>query len=299
MNKLQEKEFEILKCVIGICDELKINYYLVCGTALGAVKYGGFIPWDDDVDIAMLRADYEAFCKKAPDLLPDNLFLQTAETDLHFPQFFCKIRDSKTTFIETAANEIDMNHGVYIDIFPLDGYPKGSFEQRAFEIKKEALRLKLASAYKIPASAKPLSKALLRGEKALGFNKRTRATVKKLSALLSKYGTEASDIWCNHGNWQGRLEYAPKEQYGSGTFAKFEGLKVRVPERYDEYLTQKYGDWRADLPVEEQVGHHYADVIDLNRPFTDYTVKSGKGKIRLKSTDELKKEGINPPTQAE
>lgn len=113
--------------------------------------------------------------------------------------------------------------------------------------------------------------------------------------IIFYYSTETSAIWCNHGNWQGKLEYAPKEQYGDGTWATFEGLKVRIPEKYDEYLTQKYGDWRAELPAEQQVGHHYAEVIDLNRPYTDYIVPLGKRKIRLKTAEELKRDGIDPP----
>ena len=67
-----------------------------------------------------------------------------------------------------------------------------------------------------------------------------------------------------------------------------EGLKVRIPENYDAYLTQKYGDWRADLPEDQKVGHHYAEVIDLNRPYTDYIEKLPRGRIRIK-TKEAKK----------
>ena len=82
--------------------------------------------------------------------------------------------------------------------------------------------------------------------------------------------TENAEIWCNHGNWQGRLEYAPAWHYGQGVTAQFEGLSVRIPENFDAYLTQKYGDWRADLPEEEKVGHHFYGVLDLSKPFTEY-----------------------------
>ena len=120
----------------------------------------------------------------------------------------------------------------------------------------------------------------------------TGPKTKKFEKVISAYAPEASEYWCNHGNWQGKLEYAPREQYGEGYWTTFEGLRVRVPERYDEYLTQKYGDWRADLPLEQQEGHHYAAVIDLHSPFCDYIVKLGKGRIRLKSSEELKQDGI-------
>jgi phosphorylcholine metabolism protein LicD len=121
-------------------------------------------------------------------------------------------------------------------------------------------------------------------ERILGFHLKTAKTAEKLEKLLSAWHIEDSKFWCNHGNWQGRLEYAPREQYGDGVMMKFEGLEVRVPELYDQYLTQKYGDWRADLPPEEQVGHHYYEILDLERPYTDYikSVSRDGRKIKLK-----------------
>ncbi len=102
MHSLQQVELKMLQMVDDICRELHIKYYLVCGSALGAVKYSGFIPWDDDLDIGLLRPDYEIFVREAKRLLPDNYFLQNYRTDPAFPQVFSKIRDSRTTFIEKA-----------------------------------------------------------------------------------------------------------------------------------------------------------------------------------------------------
>ena len=123
MTELQKIELDILKSVIDICDELNLKYYLVCGSALGAVKYNGFIPWDDDIDIGLPREDYEIFIQKAQAMLPEYYFLQNYNTDKNFPLFMTKIRDSRTTFVEMQFQNIDMHHGVYIDVFPLDGYP--------------------------------------------------------------------------------------------------------------------------------------------------------------------------------
>ena len=75
MNEVQKKAKDILKCFVDICNELEIKYYLVCGTALGAVKYEGFIPWDDDIDVGLLRPDYDRFLKEAPALLPKHCIL--------------------------------------------------------------------------------------------------------------------------------------------------------------------------------------------------------------------------------
>ena len=81
---------------------------------------------------------------------------------------------------------------------------------------------------------------------------------------------ETSKLWCNYGNWQGKLEYAPKWHYGQGTEAVFEGMTVRIPENYDAYLTQKYGDWRSDPPEEKQKTHHHSTIIDVEKSYTYY-----------------------------
>ena len=137
MNELQKVEYSLLRNFISVCDRLGLAYYLVCGTALGAVKYGGFIPWDDDVDVALTRADYNIFCEKAQQLLPDYIFLQNYKTDSAFPSLYTKLRDSRTTFIEESAKSLPINHGVYIDVFPLDGYPENKKAITRFEKKKK------------------------------------------------------------------------------------------------------------------------------------------------------------------
>lgn len=268
MTGLQNAEFEILKEYIGVCEKLGLTYYLVCGSALGAVKYGGFIPWDDDIDVAMPRRDYDLFCEKAQALLPGHIFVQTNVTDPEYPMIFAKLRNSKTTFIEKQVSKIRMNHGVYIDVFPLDGYPADSSEQQRFEKKKQSLKHKINCVFERELD---LPHAVINQMRCLcGYKKHTAEYVKQLIELISSYDLEKSELWCNYGNWQGKREYAPRSQYGGGAKAEFEGLSVRVPEKYDEYLTQKYGDWRADLPDSEKHGHHHYTVLDLNKPYTDY-----------------------------
>lgn len=281
MTDLQKVEFEILKEFVRVCDKLGLTYYLVCGSALGAVKYKGFIPWDDDLDVALSRSDYIIFCEKAQELLPEHLFLQNYHTDRGYPMIFSKIRNSNTTFIETSLSNADINHGIYIDIFPLDGYPQN--KELGERIEKEKYRYKLSLLCCLNVKKTWKTKLLIAIEKMLLMHKNPSIFVKRLEGYISKYSVTESDIWCNHGNWQGKLEYAPKEQYGNGVWTVFEGLKVRIPERYDEYLTQKYGDWRADLPEEEKVGHHYHTICDPSRPYTDYIKKLPNGKISIEA----------------
>ncbi len=267
MNELQQCEFSILKSFIDICERLKLNYYLVCGSALGAVKYQGFIPWDDDVDVALLREDYEIFVEKAPQLFPEHLFLQNHYSEPACPFIYSKLRDSNTAFIEKSSADLPIHQGVYIDIFPLDGYPDSNFAALLFESKKFIYHRLLVAVYQQPTRLKALLALPFR---LLGVRRWYPHVTERYCQLVKKYKTAASSLYCNHGNWQGRLEYAPKEQYQNGTDAYFEGLKVRIPENYDEYLTQKYGDWRADLPADEQRGHHFYLVCDLEKSYVNY-----------------------------
>lgn len=181
---------------------------------------------------------------------------------------FAKLRNSKTTFIEKQVSKIRMNRGVYIDVFPLDGYPADRSEQQRFEKKKQSLKHKINCVFE---REHDLPHAVINKIRCLcGYKKHTAEYVKQLIELISSYDLEDSELWCNYGNWQRKREYAPRSQYGGGAKAEFEGLSVRVPEKYDEYLTQKYGDWRADLPDSEKYGHHHYTILDLNKPYTDY-----------------------------
>ena len=268
MTELQQQETALLKQFVELCNTLQLRYYLVCGSALGAVKYKGFIPWDDDVDVGMPRRDYETFLDKAPALLPDHLFLQNYRTDPAFPHVFSKLRNSRTTLIEADMAHLKMNHGIYIDIFPLDGYPKDRRSITALRYKKKVLNWMHYCALNNDGGWKvSLRNRLFR---LFGFHKHTDRTLRRLDALIARYDTEQSDIWCNHGNWQGEREYADRRQYGDGTVAEFEGLSVMVPEQYDAYLTQKYGDWRSDPPADKQRSHHVVAVLDTNKAYTEY-----------------------------
>lgn len=248
------------------------SYILPClwFSALGAVKYSGFIPWDDDIDVALPREDYNIFCERAQEILPDYYFVQTYKTNREYPNFYCKLRDSRTTYIEKSVQNLNINHGVYIDVFPLDGYPEEKEEADYLEKKKRFLKLQLSSVFMLNKEQKFTTKVFLTLERILGIHKRANKIAQNLEELISKWSTDEAKIWCNHGNWQGELEYAPREQYGEGMKAVFEGLEVRIPEKYDEYLTQKYGDWRADVSEKEKIGHHYYEVYDLEHPYTHY-----------------------------
>lgn len=132
MTELQTVELELLRQFLAVCEREGLTYYMVCGSALGAVKYGGFIPWDDDIDVALPRADYERFCRVAPGLLPDWCFLQNYRSEPLYYRLGSKLRDSRTTFAEVMAERLDIHHGVFIDIFPLDVQWRSPADEREF-----------------------------------------------------------------------------------------------------------------------------------------------------------------------
>lgn len=265
MTQLQQVEFQLLQEFDRVCRELEIPYFLVCGSALGAVKYGGFIPWDDDVDVAMYRPDYERFCKEAPAILPPELFLQNHRTEPRFPQSYSKLRHSGTTYIEISAAKLPIHHGVFLDLFPLDGYPNGKMSARILEFRKRLYKSMLLSAFDVPGGV------LQKLWRALGICRRTDRVVRAFEKMVTRYPVEQSAVLCNHGNWQGKLDYASAEEFGEGAWMTFEGFRVRVPVLYDRYLRRKYGDYSLDPPLEKQVGHHYCTVCDCEKPYSFYT----------------------------
>ena len=268
MNELQKVELDILQHFIEACEKLNVQYFLVCGSALGAKRHAGFIPWDDDMDVGMYREDYNKFMEQAPAILPEGYFLQNYKTDPAYSNVFAKLRNSNTTYIEKTAADLKINHGIYIDIFPLDGYPKGQFQRHLLATKKLLYFRQLSCAFKGHKSI--ISKLAANFFRLLGCHKRTAKIVAKYEALISRYPVKASKLICNHGTWYGDRDYIAAEFYGKGSDGVFEGLKVRLPEQCEQYLQALYGDWQQLPPPEKQIGHHYYQVCDTQKPYTEY-----------------------------
>ena len=185
MNELQKVQFDMLCWFVKICNELNLTYYLVCGSALGAEKYQGYIPWDDDLDVALPRKDYEVFLNKAQSLLPEYLFLQNHRTEKNYPFMFSKLRNSNTTYVETGSSNLNINHGIYIDVFPLDGYPKQKELQIKLEKEKKKYQLAYLSCLKTKQSWKV--NLFLAFERLRGVNKRINKYVDDFEKLIIQY----------------------------------------------------------------------------------------------------------------
>ena len=274
LDELKSIETEMLKEFIFVCDKLNLKYYVIAGTLLGTVRHKGFIPWDDDIDVAMPRKDYELFLKEGQKYLSENLFIQCIYTEKSAPFGFTKIRNSNTTFIESSVRKFKINHGVFIDVFPLDYYPENKKEKVKLERKKSLLKQIIGKKYTIR------NRTFM--QKIKHFIRNVifsfipyRKAVDKLHILYKSF--PESNLWINHSGIYGEREIMPKDWYGEGEKLMFEGIEVTVPTNYTGWLTRVYGDYMQLPPEEKRIAHHFNEVTDLKKSYKYYTVNCKEG----------------------
>ncbi len=266
LQQMQNAELDIFKVFIEVCEKLHLNYYVMGGTLLGAVRHKGFIPWDDDIDVGMLREEYEIFIKEAGRFLPSHLFLQNYNTERDYHSNAAKLRNNNTTFIETEIKHLKINHGIFIDIFPLDYYPDTPMKEIWLRIRKKFLSARINMVFEKDCKGNVV-KHLMKVPLKILYPTISKAVKKR--ERIYKSCTKSKMIANHNGAW-GTKEIVPAEWYAEGCILQFEGIKVRAPKEYDKWLTKVYGDYWQLPPAEKRVTHHYTEVIDLERPYTDY-----------------------------
>ena len=262
LKALKEKELELLQAFIAACRQLDLQYYILEGTLLGAVRHQGFIPWDDDIDVGMPRKDYELFLLHGQELLPKGFFLQSFHTDPEFCENFAKLRNSNTTFVEATRKNCRINHGIYLDIFPLDrcsGKPGFSFL-----LQKRLAELRISDTY-TPQKLK-LTSRLARSFSRILYPFPAEAVRKREQLFRS---CSQGKYLANHCSPWGNREIVPAHWYGPGIPLLFEGIEVNAPSHYHQWLARVYGDYLQLPPPEQQIPHHYVDDFDLNKAYSD------------------------------
>lgn len=264
IRTLQLHILNILSAVDIVCKNHNIQYYIVDGTMLGAIRHKGFIPWDDDIDIGMPRKDYDLFMKNAKEWLPAPYELVCGENNGNYPLPFAKVQDSDTTLIE--RDSFLFMGGVYIDIFPLDGVPKSKFRQklhmRRYLYCKKILYFMSRDPYK---HGKGFSSWFTKQI----HNTFTISQVQRLvKNVQKKYDYEKHEYCINYDD--GIKSIMPKRILGKPTPVVFEERTFMGVEHYDEYLTKIYGNYMEIPSVEKRIQHNF-HYLNLHQSYRNQT----------------------------
>ena len=272
LTDIQEIELDMFRRVVDICKRHNLRYFALGGTLLGTVRHKGFIPWDDDIDIAIPRPDYDRFIEYAKVELPSHLVPKTyldEKGDSH-PMFICIIKNTRT--------RIELNHAakteescVWLDVFPLDAMPTNSFLRTAHKYRLLYERMKIQfSMYEENVhqhrEGRPFyEKAIMKFRELTNFGADwdTYELMCHIERTLRKYDYEREDYFVNMFGAYKFREMFPKAWFGDGVELPFEDTTIVCPCEYDKVLTQMYGEY-MQLPPEGQRGQqHCMTVISL------------------------------------
>lgn len=273
INELQKIQLSMLKDFDAVCQKHRISYQLFSGTALGAVRHKGFIPWDDDIDVVMLREDYERFFDSASKELDSNKYYVQREFSEHWPMFFSKLRLNGTTYIEKYhSHDARIHQGIYIDIFPCDNLSDNRLMQKLQYI----------------ASKIVIAKSLY----ARGYE--TNSTVKKCFMQFCRIlPTEPFKRLCIRRNDSSSLKVHTffgggkkfersiffREWFEQSVKMRFENSEFPVSAHYDEMLRVMYGDYMIMPTLEQRVCKRHAAIVDINKPYTFHLEEQRNMKI--------------------
>lgn len=262
LRQLQLAELEVLIEFDRICRKHDLKYQLAYGTLIGAIRHKGFIPWDDDIDVLMLRKDYNKFMKICKEELNSAYFLQTFETDPKYIHAFARIRKNGTLAVQRVWAEVDMHHGVFIDVFPLDNIlPDTLFGRLQVSTcllirKLKIYKLKKSKCFNSKKAYKTAVKLLIHYMLKPVSMKNLNRVENMISGLFNGKDTQfvsvltLGDKGVEHRSRQSRSEFTMLEE------VEFEGRNFFAPRFYDMILTRIYGDYMSMPPEEDRIPHH-------------------------------------------
>ncbi len=264
LKKMQRIEFSMLKEVDRICRKYNIAYSLDGGTLLGAVRHKGFIPWDDDIDVIMLREEYARFkdaCKKELD--SERFFLQDYQTDPEYRWGWAKIRRKNTEHIRLGQESMKYKTGIFIDIFVADQVPDNPIIKRVHHFICYMIRKILYSPLGIEHANNVFERSIYRclnlitKEQAFAIRDWLASqSNKKKSKLISHYTFQYPKS-CKYG--------LPRKCFDEFIEIEFEGQLFKAFKEYDIYLRSHYGNYMELPPAEKRIPHCSVSRIDMTK----------------------------------
>lgn len=270
LEKVHSVLYEMLVTFDNVCRELNTPYFLINGSLLGAIRHDGFIPWDDDLDVAMMREDYERFLQEAPGLLGQEFYLQHWKKDAAYGHVFAKLRKENTVYLESSARDVDTHCGIYIDIIPIDVCPDSEQARRKQGRALSFLRrcVLVQCGYRPWETPGKPGKALL---KHIGYlpivlyaKLHTKGYTVQRYENSARAFNAAKDSCCfgNSGAHQYSETIVPRSYFGKRQHL-FCGGYFPVPEQAEAYLTKVYGDYMQLPPKAQRENRHNVIRIEL------------------------------------
>lgn len=267
LPKLHSCQLIIAREIKRICDENNIKYFIIAGTLLGAVRHKGFIPWDDDMDIGMLREDYERFIHLAEKKLGEDFFLQTTDTDASYGLNFAKVLLKGTKLVEQSAGNLAKN-GIFVDVFPFDAVPEDSAQEGKHEKSTYFYRRLLLAKKKYNVSGNnAVKKIVYAGLGAIAGLYSSKKLCNKLEYEIQKYnGSSDSEKIVNIGGAYGYKKETIMRKWVENTVElPFEDMTLAAPADYKEYLEYFYGDYMTPPPEDKRYNRHGIVELDFGK----------------------------------
>lgn len=270
IRPMQEKLKKLLFAIDKVCHEHNLHYYLLAGTMLGAIRHNGFIPWDDDADIGMPRADYEIFLKNASKWLPKEYELIYGGNSERYPYPFARVQDTQTTYI--LRRDFPYIGGIPIDIFPLDGMTSNKFKRKIHYAKYHFLLKILYYTLVNPHKhGKGVYYWLVKTCNKI-FSPINLHRI--INNIQQEYNYELHDLVADHDNGQYR-GILPKKVYGTPTSIEFEGENLKGVAQPDTYLKFCYGSYMEIPPLSKRPKRNFR-YMNLNIPYQEYKKQLNK-----------------------